>query len=49
MAKTNKAGGLPIQPDPLVGLAVPIVAALMMGALRRAKQRLRQKGTGQQL
>jgi uncharacterized membrane-anchored protein len=43
LAKAGKAGGLPIQPDLLVGLAVPVLAVLVMAALRRARQRLHQE------
>lgn len=49
VAKAGKAGGLPIQPDLLVGLAVPVLAVLVMGALRRARQRLHQEEPGHEM
>lgn len=49
VAKAGKAGGLPIQPDLLVGLAVPVLAVLVMAALRRARQRLHQEEPGHEM
>jgi uncharacterized membrane-anchored protein len=40
MAKGLKAGGLHVEPDLVVGLAIPVVAALLMVGLRRAHKRL---------
>jgi uncharacterized membrane-anchored protein len=40
-AKAGKAGGLPIEPDLTVGLAIPIVALLGLVLLRRARRALR--------
>lgn len=45
LAKAGKAGGLPLQPDLLVGLAVPVVAVFVIMALRRAHRRLHQPGS----
>ncbi len=42
VAKAGKAGGLPIQPDLLVGLAIPLVVLGVMLALRRVRRRLHQ-------
>lgn len=44
LAKAGKAGGLPLQPDLLVGLAVPVVAVFVILALRRARRRLHGPG-----
>ena len=44
LAKAAKAGGLPLQPDLLVGLAVPVVAVFVILALRRARHRLHGPG-----
>ncbi len=49
VAKAGKAGGLPIQPDLLVGLAVPVLAVLVMWALRRARKRLHQEEPGHEM
>lgn len=49
LAKAGKAGGLAIQPDLLVGLAVPVLAVLVMLALRRARQRLHQEEPGHEM
>jgi uncharacterized membrane-anchored protein len=49
VAKAGKAGGLPIQPDLLVGLAVPVLAVLVVWALRRARQRLHQEEPGHEM
>lgn len=40
LAKAGKAGGLPLQPDLLVGLAIPVVACGVVFALRRARHKL---------
>lgn len=40
MAKAGKAGGLAVQPDLLVGLSIPVLALLVVLALRRARRRL---------
>ena len=40
-AKAGKAGGLPIDPDLAVGLAIPVVALLALALLRRARRALR--------
>jgi uncharacterized membrane-anchored protein len=45
-AKAGKAGGLAIEPDLLVGLAVPVVALGMMLLLRRSRQRMRSEAEG---
>jgi uncharacterized membrane-anchored protein len=45
-AKGGKAGGLAIEPDLLVGLAVPVVALAMMLLLRRSRQRMRLESDG---
>jgi len=42
VSKGAKAAGLPLDPDLAVGLSVPVVAALAILALRRARRRLRQ-------
>ncbi|MDE2147609.1 MAG: DUF3422 domain-containing protein [Burkholderiales bacterium] len=42
LAKGAKAAGLALQPDLLVGLAIPAVAVAVMVALRRARRRLHQ-------
>ncbi len=42
LAKAGKAGGLPLQPDLAVGLAIPVVAACVVVALRRARRKLHQ-------
>ena len=46
VAKAGKAGGLPIQPDLMVGLAIPVVAVLVVLALRRARRRLYKPASG---
>jgi uncharacterized membrane-anchored protein len=46
VAKGLKAGGLPLDPDLLAGLAVPVVAVLVLLALRRARKRLREDHPG---
>jgi uncharacterized membrane-anchored protein len=38
--KGLKSAGVPLNPDLLVGLAVPVVALVLLWALRRARQRL---------
>jgi uncharacterized membrane-anchored protein len=40
VAKAGKAGGLPVQPDLLVGLAIPVLAVGVVLALRRARRQL---------
>jgi uncharacterized membrane-anchored protein len=40
LAKALKAGGLHIDPDLVVGLAIPVVGLLVVRALRRARRRL---------
>jgi uncharacterized membrane-anchored protein len=40
LAKAGKAGGLAIQPDLFVGLAIPVVVLIVMLVLRRARRRL---------
>ena len=40
MAKAGKAGGLAVEPDLWVGLAIPVVALVVMWSLRRARQKL---------
>lgn len=40
LAKAGKAGGLHVEPDLLVGLAIPIVALVVIWSLRRARHRL---------
>lgn len=42
LAKAGKSGGLPIQPDLLVGLAVPCVGVVVAVALRRARKKMYQ-------
>jgi len=49
VAKAGKAGGLPIQPDLLVGLAVPVLAVMVVLALRRARRRLHQEEPGHEM
>lgn len=44
-AKAGKAGGLPIQPDLLIGLAIPVVALIVVLALRRARLGLHSPGS----
>jgi uncharacterized membrane-anchored protein len=44
LAKAAKAGGLPVQPDLLVGLSIPLLVVAVMLALRRARRGLH-KGT----
>ncbi|MET0542878.1 MAG: DUF3422 family protein, partial [Variovorax sp.] len=44
LAKAAKVGGLPLQPDLLVGLAIPVVACVVIFALRRARRTLHQTG-----
>ena len=44
-AKAGKAGGLPIQPDLLIGLAIPVVAVIVVLALRRARLALHPPGS----
>jgi uncharacterized membrane-anchored protein len=39
-AKGLKAGGLHVDPDIAIGVAIPIVAALIAIAVRRARRRL---------
>jgi uncharacterized membrane-anchored protein len=46
VAKGLKAGGAPLDPDLLAGLAVPVVAVLVLLALRRARKRLREDDHG---
>jgi uncharacterized membrane-anchored protein len=41
MAKGGKAGGLPIDPDLLVAIAIPIVATSVLLAVRRARRRIK--------
>lgn len=40
IAKGLKAGGLPLDPDLAVGVAIPLVALAVMAALRRARRRI---------
>jgi uncharacterized membrane-anchored protein len=40
VGKALKAGGLPVNPDLLAGLAVPVVAAAVLLAVRRARRRI---------
>jgi len=40
VSKGLKAGGLRIEPDLVVGLAIPVVALLVVLALRRARRQL---------
>jgi len=40
-AKAGKAGGLAIDPDLAVGLAIPVVALVGLALLRRARRALR--------
>jgi uncharacterized membrane-anchored protein len=40
-AKAGKAGGLPIDPDLTVGLAIPVVALLGLALVRRARRSMR--------
>ena len=42
LAKAGKAGGLALQPDLWVGLAIPVVACAVIFALRRARRNLHQ-------
>jgi uncharacterized membrane-anchored protein len=42
LAKAGKAGGLSLEPDLVVGLAIPVVACAVIFALRRARRKLRQ-------
>ena len=44
-AKAGKAGGLPLQPDLVIGLAIPVVAVLVVLALRRARHKLHPPGS----
>jgi len=41
LAKGGKAGGLPIDPDLLVAIAIPIVATSVLLAVRRARRRIK--------
>ena len=41
VAKALKAGGLHIDPDLVVGLAIPLVALAVVRAVRRARKRAR--------
>lgn len=43
VAKAGKAGGLPLQPDLVVGVAVPLLIGAVMLSLRRARRRLHQE------
>jgi uncharacterized membrane-anchored protein len=40
LAKALKAGGLPLNPDLVVGISIPIVAVAVLAALRRARAHL---------
>ncbi len=42
LAKAGKAGGLALDPDLFVGLAIPVVACVVIFALRRARRKLHQ-------
>ena len=42
LAKAGKAGGLPVQPDLFVGLAIPVLVGIVVFALRRARRGLHQ-------
>ncbi len=44
-AKAGKSAGLKVEPDLLVGLSIPVVAVLVMWALRRARRALHQRET----
>lgn len=44
VAKGAKAAGAPLNPDLVVGLAIPVLALAVMLALRRARKRLRAPG-----
>ncbi len=46
LAKAGRAGGLPIEPDEVVGIAIPVVAVLALLTLRRARRRLKQEESG---
>jgi len=46
VAKAGKAGGLPIQPDLLVGAAIPLLALVVYASLRRARKRMHKDDTG---
>jgi uncharacterized membrane-anchored protein len=41
LAKGGKAGGLPIDPDLLVAIAIPVVATAVLLAVRRARRRIK--------
>jgi uncharacterized membrane-anchored protein len=41
VVKGGKAGGLPIDPDLLVAIAIPIVATAVLLAVRRARRRIK--------
>ncbi len=40
LAKGMKAGGVPVNPDLVVGLLIPVLALLVMAALRRARKHI---------
>lgn len=46
LAKAAKAGGLSVQPDLVVGAAVPAVAFAVIYSLRRARRTLQQRHAG---
>jgi uncharacterized membrane-anchored protein len=41
VAKAAKSAGAPLDPDLLVGVAIPVVAVLALLAIRRARRRIR--------
>lgn len=45
LAKAGKAGGLALNPDLVVGLAIPVVACIVIFALRRVRRKLHQADT----
>ena len=47
VAKGLKAAGLPVNADLLAGLSVPVVALLVLSALRRARKHLHDHGAPQ--
>jgi uncharacterized membrane-anchored protein len=46
LAKALKAGGLSVEPDLVVGAVIPVVAVLVMLAVRRARQHISAKEAG---
>lgn len=47
VAKGLRSGGLPIAPDLVVGLAIPVIALAVLATVRRAKRRIAQAEAGQ--